>query len=119
MAYIGGERRQPKNHRHVCQRVGAKHYNQNKSRGKNLSENSRFWRDVAEAPEKLKGKIVRLEIEKDGKAESLDLESEDQKLEWYEPLLQNKKSFLMKEAFFNIPLFDWVFSHVRKGSSFA
>lgn len=52
---------------------------------KTYQKTADFERDVAEAPEKLKGKIVRLEIEKDGKAESLDLESEDQKLEWYEP----------------------------------
>ncbi|MCY9223202.1 hypothetical protein MOF08_21525, partial [Bacillus licheniformis] len=48
---------------------------------KTYQKTADFERDVAEAPEKLKGKIVRLEIEKDGKAESLDLESEDQKLE--------------------------------------
>lgn len=52
---------------------------------KTYQKTADFERDVVEAPEKLKGKIVRLEIEKDGKAESLDFESEDQKLEWYEP----------------------------------
>ncbi|QHZ46511.1 MULTISPECIES: hypothetical protein [Bacillus] len=44
---------------------------------------SDFERDVAEAPEKLQGKTVRLEIQKDGKAESLDFEPEDQALDWY------------------------------------
>ncbi|GIN66162.1 MULTISPECIES: hypothetical protein [Bacillus] len=42
-----------------------------------------FERDVAESPQKLKGKTVRLEIQKDGKAESLDFEAEDQHLDWY------------------------------------
>ncbi|MEC1262423.1 hypothetical protein P9D34_18760 [Bacillus swezeyi] len=50
---------------------------------KTYQKASGYERDIAEAPEKLKGRTVRLEIQKDGKVESLDFEAEDQKLDWY------------------------------------
>ncbi|WP_270573927.1 conotoxin [Bacillus glycinifermentans] len=54
-----------------------------KAGNKTYQKTADFERDIAESPDKLKGKTVRLSIQKDGKAESLDFEAEDQHLDWY------------------------------------
>lgn len=54
-----------------------------KAGNKTYQKTADFERDIAESPEKLKGKTVRLSIQKDGKADSLDFEAEDQQLDWY------------------------------------